>query len=146
MDISETTRRAREGSTGWLLQRAARRFEAVMGPALAGHGLTILEFAVLMRVLEAGGQTQTEIGAVYAAPAWKISRALDGLQAAGLVERRRDPGERRVQRVHATARALALAPALHRTVAEVNATALAPLAEAERAQLRALLARLAAGA
>lgn len=142
MSISDTTRRTREGSIGWLLQRATCGFERVMAPALAAHGLTILEFAVLMRVLEAGGQTQTEIGAVYAAPAWKISRALDGLQAAGLVERRRDAAERRVQRIHATERAEALAPALHRTVAGVNAAALAPLSEAERGQLHALLAKL----
>lgn len=142
MSISDTTRRTREGSIGWLLQRAARGFEGVMAPALAAHGLTILEFAVLMRVLEAGGQTQTEIGAVYAAPAWKISRALDGLQAAGLVERRRDAAERRVQRIHPTERAEALAPVLHRTVAAVNAAALAPLTEAERGQLHGLLAKL----
>lgn len=145
MTLSETTRRTREGSTGWLIQRAARRFEAVMSAALAEHGLTMLEFAVLMRVLETGGQTQAEIGAVYAAPAWKISRALDSLQRAGLAERRRDPLERRVQRIHATAQAQALAPALQATVSATNATALAPLTEAERGQLHALLTRLVAG-
>jgi len=142
MDIASRTRETRQGSMGWLIQRAASRFEAAMAAALADQGLTIAQFALLMRVLEHDDQTQTELGACFAMPAWAISRALDGLESAGLVTRRRCPFSRRSQRIRATPAALGRAPALHALVAEVNARVLDPLDPAQRAQLHDLLTAL----
>lgn len=142
MTMDENTRRVREASLGWLLQRVAGRFEARMSAALAPEGLTIQQFAVLMRVLEHGGETQNAIGAAFAMPPWAISRALDGLERAGLVRRSACPFSRRAHRVQPTEAARARAPALHAIIEAVNAEMAAPLGADERGQLHALLARL----
>ena len=133
------SRQTRHASPGWLIQRLSQRFETAMEAALAPHGLALGQFALLMSVLETDGQTQTELGAIFAMPAWKISRYLDGLQAAGLVDRRADPASRRTHRIHATDAARALAPGLRAAAQAVNARLMAPLDAAQRAALAALL-------
>lgn len=110
-----------------------------MTDAMRDEGLTLAQFAVLMSVLEADGQTQTEIGAIFAMPAWQISRALDGLQEAGLIERRTCEQSRRVHRVHATEAAWARVPQLQCVVTTVNEQMLAPLDPEKRAVLGGLL-------
>jgi len=145
MDISPRTRQVRQASHGWLVQRLATRFEAAMAEALREPGLSVAQFAVLMRVLEQDGQTQTEIGAGFAMPAWAVSRALDGLEGAGLVTRRRCPQSRRSQRVCVTEAGRALAPRLHALIGAVNDRVLAPLEPHQRDRLHRLLTRLEVG-
>lgn len=142
MSIPDRTRATRQASIGWLVQRAAARFEARMTEALRPVGLTLAQFAVLMRVLERPDQSQVELGAAFAMPAWAISRALDGLEAAGLVTRAPCPLSRRTQRIRPTPQAEARAGALQALVQAVNAGELAPLAPEEQAALHGLLTRL----
>ena len=87
MDDEPASKDMRHASAGWLIQRLSRRFEAAMQTALRPHGLELGQFALLMAVLESDGLTQTELGTIFAMPAWKISRYLDGMEAAGLVRR-----------------------------------------------------------
>ena len=110
-----------------------------MEAALAQHSMALGQFALLMVVLEAEGMTQTELGAIYAMPAWKISRHLDGLEAAGLVIRQPDPASRRTHRIVPTEAARTLAPTLRAVGQSVNARLLSPLAPEQRDQLVALL-------
>lgn len=138
-EIAEGIASTRQTSVGWLVQRLAKRFEHAMAEALRDEDLTLAQFAILMRVLETDGQTQTEIGAFFAMPAWQISRALDHLQAAGKIERRDCDQSRRVHRIHATERALESAPRLRVLVETVNGQVLASLAPEKRAVLEALL-------
>jgi DNA-binding MarR family transcriptional regulator len=142
MSVFDRTRATRLASTGWLVQRAAARFEARMAEALRPQGLTIAQFAVLMRVLERPDQSQVELGAAFAMPAWAISRALDGLAAEGLVIRAPCPLSRRTQRIRPTEAALARAGELQALVQAVNAGELAPLAPDEQAALHGLLSKL----
>lgn len=142
MTASDETRATRLSSTGWLVQRAAARFESRMIEALRPLGLTIQQFAVLMRVLERPEQSQADLGAAFAMPAWKISRALDGLEGAGLITRAPCPLSRRTLRIRPTAGALALAPQLQATAQRVNAGGLAPLDPEEQAALHGLLTKL----
>lgn len=129
----------RQASIGWLVQRLAVRFESAMTEALRAEGLTLPQFAVLMRVFEADGQTQTELGAAFAMPAWKISRALDSLEAAGLVERRSCAVSRRTRRIHATSTGLDRAPRLRALASAINDRVLAPLTPDDRVHLQTLL-------
>jgi len=129
----------RQTSAGWLIQRLSKRFEAALSEALRPHGLVVGQLALLLAVLESGGMTQTELGAIFTMPAWKISRHLDGLEAAGLVTRIADPQSRRTHRIHATPAAIVLAPELRAASQRVNAAVLAPLSSEQRAQLVGLL-------
>lgn len=146
MDLSETTRKVRSQSIGWLIQRLARRLEAQMGRLLAELGLVLPQFATLMTVLEHDGLSQTDIGNYFGAPPWAISRALDGLEAAGLVERRDSDVSRRAFSIHVTSKGRELAPRLFAQIAAMNESLLAPLSVAERKDLIAMLARLVAHA
>ncbi|MFN4099074.1 MAG: MarR family winged helix-turn-helix transcriptional regulator [Pararhodobacter sp.] len=132
-------RAIRQTSAGWLIQRLSTRFEAAMTAALEPHGLALGQMGLLLAVLESGGMTQTELGTIFAMPAWKISRHLDGLEAAGLIKRQADPESRRTHRIHATDKARALDPQLRAATREVNASVLEPLAPQQRAQLVDLL-------
>lgn len=116
----------RRTSVGWLVQHLANRFETAMAAELASLGLALGQFAILMRVIEVERQTQTDLGATFAMPAWKISRHLDALQSTGLVERQPDPHSRRTHRIAATEAARALLPRLQGVAHDVNARILAP--------------------
>jgi len=143
MTTQDRIRQTRQGSIGWLVQRIANRFEQRMTEALQPQGLTLAQFAILMRVLEHPDQSQTDLGAAYAMPAWTISRALDGLERAGLITRSRCLLSRRTQRIRATLAAETRLADLQTLVAKVNEAELAPLPPDDRAALQALLSRLA---
>ena len=145
MGISDDTRRVRETSMGWIIQRLARRLDAAMEDRLAEPGLTLSSFAVMMTVLESGPMTQAEIGKRFGMPAYAISRALDALEDAGYVERRAHPTSRRAHDIHATAAGQALAPELHGIVRAVNADLVSGLAQEDRAAFLSLLQRVLAG-
>ena len=68
---------------------------------------------------------------------------LDDLEAAGLVERRPDPTDRRARRVAPTPDGLALLCEVKATLRDVEDALLAPLDDQERVVLRGLLRRLA---
>ena len=70
------------------------------------------------------------------------SRAVDGLVAAGLVERRSDPEDRRAVLHEATGRGRALADERRREAAAALEQALTAFRPAERAQLLRLVAKL----
>ncbi|MDV7142674.1 MarR family transcriptional regulator [Tropicimonas sp. TH_r6] len=142
MNVKDETRALREASFGWKIQQLARRMDDRMTAELAELGLNLPQFPVIMTVLEHGGVTQVEIAKLYDRPAYVISRALDGLEEQGLVERRPHPTSRRAHEIHATQAGMALSARLHAIVEEVNAATLAPLSTAEREALLVMLPKL----
>ncbi|RKF06270.1 MarR family transcriptional regulator [Oceaniradius stylonematis] len=140
MDISMRARLSRENSMGWMIQRLARRLDDAMNARLAEHGLTLQQFAILMTVIEHGRMTQAEIGRLFAMPAYAISRAIDGLEADGLLVRDAHPSSRRAHQIHATEKALDMAPAMFAIVKAVNADLTQGLGDKEAGELRRLLA------
>lgn len=70
---------------------------------LAGAALTPLEFAVLQRLDTIAGRRLTDVGAELLCVKSTITRVVDRLEAAGLVQRMPDPEDRRAQRVTLTA-------------------------------------------
>lgn len=133
-------RLSRENSMGWMIQRLARRLDDAMNARLAEHGLTLQQFAILMTVIETGRMTQAEIGRRFAMPAYAISRAIDGLEADGLLVRDAHPSSRRAHQIHATQKAVDLAPAMFAIVKAVNADLTAGLGADDADRLRQLLA------
>ncbi len=145
VSLSACARETRTGSAGWMIQRLSAGLNDKMKARLAEHELTLDQFGILMTLAEADGLTQTEIGARVRFPGYTVTRALDTLSAQGLVERRPDATSRRSHRVVMTAAGRAQMQALFDIVEQINAGFLAPLAEAERRQFLALLAKLVAG-
>lgn len=143
MDLECETRRVRETSIGWRIQRIAGAINRRMRDELAPLGLDQRQFAVLMTALEHEGLTQAEIGARFEMPAYAISRALDQLEGHGLVERGAHPTSRRAVTVRVTEAGRNLAPRLFDVVRRVNADLVAGLDDAQRRALGDILEQLA---
>lgn len=141
-ELADAIRTVRLSSVGWQIQRLSGQLSGAMGNALEPHGLTLQQFAIVMMLIENDGLNQTEIGSRFSAPAYTVTRAIDGLETNGFLERRPHPTSRRTNTVHATAKTRALVPVLVGIVSDVNARLLETLDDVERASIHGLLARV----
>jgi DNA-binding MarR family transcriptional regulator len=120
---------------------AAASIDATFGR----HGLSIGEFDVLATLYRSGPPHEMAPSAIARllalSPAGMTNR-VDRLEAAGLVERRADPDDRRSTRVRLTAEGQAKVDAAVGDHVANEERLLAPLSAAERATLDELLARL----
>src|SRR5687768_620625 len=89
----------------WLvLWRATRAVEARAHRSIEGTGLCASDFAILETLLHKGALPVSVIGKKVLLTTGSITTAVDRLARRGLVARKEDPGDRRVRRVHLTAR------------------------------------------
>ena len=130
-------------STTFLLKRLGFEAKERASAAYEENGLHPYHHAVLAVLDEGSRETQGTIADVLGYDRGQLVGLLDELEERGLVERRRDPNDRRRHLV-------SLTPAGRKTLARLRVLArrlqdelLAPLDEAEREQLHALLLRLA---
>src|SRR4051812_47899479 len=84
--------------------RVVRRLEQ----ALDGHGLSLAQFEVLAHLHFDGAITQNELAQRLLVTKGNVCGLLDRMGAAGLVERKADPADRRANRLVLTARGTAL--------------------------------------
>ncbi|HUK93864.1 MAG TPA: MarR family transcriptional regulator [Gaiellaceae bacterium] len=130
-------------STSFLLKRLGFLAKDRALQAYEGTGLHPYHHAVLAVLDEGSRETQGAIADALGYDRGQLVGLLDELEERGLVERQRDPGDRRRHLVRMT-------PAGKRALAKLRALArsldddfLGELGEAERAQLHGLLLRLA---
>ena len=90
------------------------------------------------------GSIQRDIAAMTRTSAASVSSLLQGLERRGLVERRTEEGDERSKRVYATPEGAELIAGFDAAMAAVDDTILAPLDDAERASLLALLTKITA--
>jgi DNA-binding MarR family transcriptional regulator len=127
---------------GFLLGRAHLAHRSVAQRALASLDLGVKEFGALCVLVEEGPLSQQRLGERQGVDRTTMVALVDVLERSGLVERDRDPADRRAYALAATARGrLVLRQA---TAAEKQAEDefLAPLDAAERQQLKQLLRQL----
>lgn len=74
----------------------AKRFHA------RGFALTAQDFSILYRLWKQDGMIQKDIAAMMTRDKTTITRRLDGLVKKHLIERRPDPEDRRIFRIHLT--------------------------------------------
>ncbi|MFC4119966.1 MarR family winged helix-turn-helix transcriptional regulator [Nonomuraea zeae] len=99
---------------------------------------------VLGYLVREPGAIQRDIAQVTRTSAASVSSLLQGLERRGLVERRVEAGDERSKRVYATPAGVELIAGLDTAMAAADETILAPLDQAERATLHALLAKITA--
>ena len=90
------------------------------------------------------GAIQRDIAQVSRTSAASVSSLLQGLERRCLVERRTEDGNERSKRVYATPAGAELIAGFETAMAEADETILAPLNQAERATLQALLTKITA--
>jgi DNA-binding MarR family transcriptional regulator len=127
---------------GFLLHDTARLLRRDFERRSKGTGLTRAQWAVLAYVARNEGSSQAALADMLEIEPITLVRLLDKLEAAGLVERRPDPNDRRVRRLHLTEATGPLLTQLQGLAAEARETALAGLTDGERQQLTDLLMKV----
>jgi DNA-binding MarR family transcriptional regulator len=119
---------------------AAERF----GERAAALDFTRPQAGLLRLISREPGQSQQAVARRLGTPPSRLVALVDGLEQRGLIERRRNPGDRRNYALHPTAAGEQAMAALSQASLEHEQAISAPLTEAERAQLSKLLGKLAA--
>lgn len=109
----------------------------------AGLGATKAQWRVLARLHRMGdGARQIALAEALDVEPITLCRMIDRLEEAGLVERRRDEGDRRAWRIHLTDAAAPVLAKLEKMGERFNADILAGIPEADRETARRVLARI----
>ncbi|HEY0387819.1 MAG TPA: MarR family winged helix-turn-helix transcriptional regulator [Gaiellales bacterium] len=130
-------------SATFLLKRLGMAAKSETLEAYEGTGLHPYHHAILALLDEGTTETQGAIGEALGYDKGQLVGMLDDLEEAGLVERRRDPADRRRHVVQMTPAGRAALGRLRRLSSRIENDFLAPLDDSERAQLHALLLSLA---
>lgn len=85
-----------------VLWKAEKAIERVDRASITDTGLQLSEFAILEVLLHKGPQPVTAIGEKVLLTSGSMTAALNRLEGKGLLERRRDPSDRRCVPVHLT--------------------------------------------
>jgi DNA-binding MarR family transcriptional regulator len=113
---------------------------------LAPIGADPRTYAVLLALASADGQSQRQLSERLGIHRNAMVTVIDNLERRGLAKRLPHPEDRRAVAVTLTAKARRLLPELHDQGRDLEDEIAAPLSSKERATLRHLLQRVAAGA
>ena len=119
---------------------AAERF----GERAAALDFTRPQAGLLRLISREPGLSQQAVARRLGTPPSRLVALVDDLEQRGLIERRRNPGDRRNYALHPTAAGEQAMAALSQASLEHEQAISAPLTQAERAQLSELLGKLAA--
>jgi DNA-binding MarR family transcriptional regulator len=118
------------------------RLERRMSDGLSAHGLTLAQYDVLMTLCYGDGITQQELAERLLVTKANVVGLIDRVGAAGWVQRRPDPGDRRVNRLYLTDAGRKLARQAQPGQFALVKKIFGRLSEAELRQMHALLGRL----
>jgi len=124
------------------LRRAVNSLSGREDDVLRAAGLTESQFGVLEALYHLGPLCQRELASKILKSAGNLTTVVDNLQKRGLVERRREGGDRRVVTVYLTSDGDDLVAKVFPRVVDVLVDAFSVLAVREQEQLAALCRRL----
>jgi MarR family transcriptional regulator, lower aerobic nicotinate degradation pathway regulator len=132
-----------ENQVGFLLRRAHQRHAVLFQESMGDADLTPMQFTALLKTAEMGRVTQNQLGRLAAMDPATVQGVVRRLIARGLMRRAPDQMDRRTAVLTATEAGLALLAVAVPHARRITAATLAPLDEAERAQLVELLRKIA---
>lgn len=133
-------------SIGFLLSKAADQVESQFAAALLPYGVTPREYGILTTIARRGPQSQQQIGSQIGIDRTTMVNMVDSLEEHGLVERVRDPKDRRRYAVTLSMKGRLLAcEQLPKVDAATHDHYLTSLSSNERDQLVEMIRRLVAG-
>jgi DNA-binding MarR family transcriptional regulator len=127
---------------GYLLGRAHLAHREVAERALRPVGLGVKEFGALSVLVQEGPLSQQRLGERQGVDRTTMVAVVDGLERAKLVERRRDPSDRRAYSLHATPKGRRVRERAVKAAERAEDEFLAPLPLADRRRLKQLLRTL----
>ena len=130
-------------SPGFLLARLGMTLKMEMMEAFEQAGFSAYQYAVLALLDEGARTTQAAIAKTLQYDPSQLVAHLDVLEEHGLIERRRDPNDRRRQMVSMTPAGKRQLASFRKLVEKVEDEFLGPLDDDERGALHDLLLRVA---
>ncbi|HEV2509435.1 MarR family winged helix-turn-helix transcriptional regulator [Bosea sp. (in: a-proteobacteria)] len=106
------------------LASANRKLRALVDERARDMGLTLSRARLLMQLAKADGPIQSDLAGLLEIEQPTLVRLLDGLERAGMIERRAAPGDRRARRVFLTPVARAQAEDILAFLTELRADVL----------------------
>jgi DNA-binding MarR family transcriptional regulator len=131
---------------GYLIDRAARICSMIFTDELASTGLSIRAAGILLVLAEAGAASQLRVARMMRLERSTASAAADELEQAGLIRRRRDPADRRLNELTLTRRGRALVAQIKEASDATEKRLLAGLPQKDRSTLEAALSTIVATA
>ena len=131
------------GGVAFLLVQLGNHVAQRFGERLAPLGLEQRHAGMLVRLAQNDGKSQQAIAELMGLTATRMVFLTDELEQLGLVERRRNPADRRSHALHLTKAGTAMLARVREVTAAHEADITAGLSEAERAELATLLRRVA---
>jgi len=126
-------------SVAYLLSDSARLLRRAFDMRVRAMGVTGPQARLLLVLGLHEGQNQGFYAEQLDVEAITLGRMLDRMEEAALIERRRDPADRRAWRVHLTPAGHALLPELREGITPMVDAMLAGFADSDRARLGLLL-------
>src|SRR3546814_7632717 len=127
---------------GFLLNDTARLCRRAFNARMRDSGITALQWRLISYLKRHEGIRQGPLAELIEVEPITLSRMIDRLAEAGLVERRADPTDRRAWQLYLTPRARTLLGDMRRTTDKVSEEATEGLSAAERDKLIALVGRV----
>lgn len=131
-----------EKSLGEMINLVAYRIRQDLNLRLRQHDLDITIWPILHCLWQQDGVPQARISETLSRPDYATSRAIDRLEAAGLVLRQNDPGNRRVRLVFLTDAGRRSQAELAPLTESTNERVLGQLSPDERSQLLRLMCKI----
>ncbi len=126
---------------GDLLKKLTHVMAVEFDRRLRAHNLTLAQWGVLKHLWQQEGKSQVELQERLSLEAATVTGMLQRMERAGLVQRRADPVDKRVQRVYLTEQGRALESIVTPIAREVNAHACRGFSADEQVFLMRLLTR-----
>jgi len=115
-------------------------FQKTLDEKLVDYGLTSAQFCVLAKLLEEEGVSQTELASRLFIENPTLVRTLDKMEAIGLIERRKNPGDRRAYLIYLLRKGRALDDVVQEIGLKVHREATKGLTKKDVSKLREYLA------
>ncbi|RKE20894.1 MarR family winged helix-turn-helix transcriptional regulator [Streptomyces sp. TLI_171] len=132
------------GGSAFLLAQLGAHAAERFAERIAALDLTPAQAGLLRLLVQTPGRSQRELSDALGMPPSRFVPFADGLEQRGLIERRRNPEDRRLYALHLTEDGLALLGRLRETALAHEQDVTQALTPEEHARLTALLARIAA--
>ncbi len=125
--------------TIFLLAKAYQRGHAALKKRLEPYGLTPLQQLIMAALALEDGLSAGEVGKRLTLDSATLSGTLDRMVEKGLIEKRSDPADKRVSRIHLTPKAREMRGGLTQARQEANQELLAGLSLEEKVLLKRML-------
>jgi MarR family transcriptional regulator for hemolysin len=105
----------------FLLHEVAHLMRTLFDQRARARGMTRAQWVILKRLDRTPGLSQNELASIIEVEPITVGRLIDRLEARGLVERRDDPRDRRIHRLHLTPKSKPILREIANNIAEIGA-------------------------